>query len=68
MRADRNKLDIAVARTGLSRKDIARKADMPLASVYNVFQGRIVRPKTLGRLAKALDVDVTDILNGDDES
>lgn len=68
MIADRYKVQIAMARACMTVDDIAKKADMPFQSVKNVVSGkRSVRPGTIGRVAKALQVDVTEILKQDKE-
>lgn len=62
MRADRNKLELAMARACMNAKDIAIKASMPEMTVKNVVYGRNVNPRTLGRVCKALGVDVSELL------
>lgn len=63
MVADKYKVQIAMARACMTVNDIAQKADMPFQSVKNVVGGkRSVRPETISRVAKALQVDVTTIL------
>ena len=57
MRADRNKLELAMARSCMSTEELAVKAEMPLSTVKNVITGRSVRPVTLGKVARALGVD-----------
>ncbi len=42
--------------------DVAEKAKMPLSTVKNVIGGNLsVKPVTIGKVAKALRVDVTQI-------
>ena len=62
MKVDRSKLDLAMARACLNPADLAREAKMPRPSLNNAIVGREVRPGTIGRIAKALGVDVTEIL------
>lgn len=63
MRADKNKMQIVMARTCMNTSDLAEKTGMPLQTVKNVINGnRSVRPVTIGKVAKALQVDVTEIL------
>lgn len=63
MVADKYKVQIAMARACMTVNGIAEKADMPLQSVKNAVGGRrSVRPETIGRVAKVLQVDVTEIL------
>lgn len=62
MKADNLKLKIAMARACMNKVDLAKAADLPHATVKNVLYGREVRPRTIGMVAKALGVDVTEIL------
>lgn len=62
MKADRNKIEIAMAQKCMNHNDIAREAGMPIATVKKVLYGQSVKPYTLGKVAKALGVDVTEIM------
>lgn len=62
MRANKEKLVLAMARACLNPKDLARKAEMPPQTVNGVIRGRNARPATLGRIARALGCDPVDIL------
>ena len=62
MRVDRNKLELAMARSCMSTEELAVKAEMPLSTVKNVITVRSVRPVTLGKVARALGVDPDCIL------
>ncbi len=62
MKADRKKLDLAMARACMSRSDLALAAKMPETTVKNALYGKNVRPATLGRIAKALSVDPAELL------
>lgn len=62
MIADTNKLRLAMARACMNPQDLAKAAEMPPQTVNGVLRGRSVRPATLGRIAKALGVDPTEIL------
>lgn len=62
MKADRKKLERAMARECMNTEDLCAKAAMPRPTVNNVITGRNVRPGTFGRIAAALGVDVTEIL------
>ena len=62
MIADTEKLRLAMARACMNPQDLAKAAEMPPQTVNGVLRGRSVRPATLGRIAKALGVDVTEIL------
>lgn len=62
MKVNRKKLELALARACMSTGDLVKKSAMPRPTVNNVITGRDVRPATIGKIARALDVDVTDIL------
>lgn len=46
----------------MNTEDLQRTSDMPRPTLNNVISGRNVRPGTIGRVAKALGVDVTEII------
>lgn len=62
MKADTSKLRLAMARACMNPQDLAKAAEMPPQTVNGVLRGRSVRPATLGRIAKALGVDVAEFL------
>lgn len=62
MKVNRNKLRLAMARACMNTIDLSVKAEIPVQTINGVLRGRSIRPATLGRIAKALGVDVTDIL------
>ena len=62
MKADRKKLEIAMANACMNTEDVQKATELPRPTLNNVISGRNVRPGTIGRVAKALGVDVTEIL------
>lgn len=66
MKANRDKLRLAMARACMNTQDLAKAAEMPPQTVNGVLRGRGVRPATLGRIAKALGVDVAELLEKED--
>ena len=62
MKANRERLEMAMARACMSMPELARLADMPRPTLNGVFSGRNVRPATLGKVARALGVQVEDLL------
>lgn len=62
MKVNKQKLELAMARACMNADDLQRTTEMPRPTVNNVISGKSVRPATLGRIAKALNVDVTEIL------
>lgn len=66
MKADIKRLKIYMANACMNTEDLRKKAQMPRPTVNNVISGRSVRPATIGRIAKALGVDVKEILSEED--
>ncbi len=62
MKADKTKLELMMARKCMSLTDIVKIADMPEPSVKNVLYGRSVKPRTLGKVCKALNIDPSEII------
>ena len=59
MKIERIKLELAMARACMNTEDLCRVAQMPRPTINNAITGRGVSPKTAGRIAKALNVDVS---------
>jgi lambda repressor-like predicted transcriptional regulator len=62
LKVDKRKLEIAMARAKLNKYDLAAKAGMPIPTVGNVYTRGTCKPATVGRIAEALGIDVTEIL------
>lgn len=62
MNIDKNKLDIAMARTKLNKTKLAEKAGIPVTTVCSMYSREIGKPENIGRIADALGVDVTEII------
>ncbi|MBD5151573.1 MAG: hypothetical protein HDT16_03540 [Oscillibacter sp.] len=62
VKMDAAKFNMALARAGKSVKQVAIDAGIDRVTVFNAGLGRGVRPETLGRIASALSVDVSEIL------
>lgn len=62
MKTNRKKLEIAMARACMNTEDLQKTAEMPRPSLNNVISGKSARPATIGRIARALGVDVTEII------
>ncbi len=60
MKIDRRKYELARARKCVSTRDIVASG-VPRGSLTSMFTGG-VRPETAGKIAKALGVDVTEII------
>lgn len=62
MKVDIQKLHIAMARACLDVSDLVELHQIPRPTINNAIQGKNLRPATMGRIAKALGVDVTEIM------
>ena len=63
MKVDRKKLELAMANVCMNTDDVQKAAEIPRSTLNNVISGRNVRPRTIGRVARVLDVKVTEILS-----
>lgn len=60
MKIDNQKLDLMLARRCMSLRDF-RNGTSP-QTLTRIRRGESIKPKTVGRIAKALDCDPTDII------
>ena len=66
MKLDRQKYELARARACMGQKDLVA-AGIPKGTLCGIINGRVeARPETLGRIAKALGVDVLEIIEAED--
>lgn len=61
MRINRENYMLARARACISSKDLERSG-IPKGTLCRAISGTEVRPETAGKIAKALGVDVTEII------
>lgn len=61
MRLDRKKFDIARARACMNQTDF-EQAGIPKGTLCRAMGDNNVKPETIGKIAKALGVDVTEII------
>lgn len=62
MKLDFEKIRLECARKCLSMRDVLHRANMSTVTAKRIKSGLEVNPKTAGKLAAALGVDVTEIL------
>lgn len=62
MKIDSKKLGLAMVRAGCAFKELAEAAGVSRATLSYINCGKSCRPATLGRIAKALGVDPTEII------
>lgn len=65
MKLDRKKFMIARARACMSQKDF-EAAGIPKGTLCRAMGGGGLKAETLGKIAKALSVDVTEIMEDED--
>ena len=65
MKANGQKLELAMANACMNAYDLCREADMKYQAYHRIMKGANVKPATLGRIAKALNVDATEIVEMD---
>lgn len=66
MRVNKEKLDIAMARACMSISTLQKSTNMPRATIGRILACKKIRPETLGKVAKALGIDVTEIIGKED--
>ena len=63
LKLDIRKLLLLQAKACLNTNELAEKASMPRTTITNIVHGkRNATPKTIGLLARALNVEVTEII------
>ena len=61
MKINKDKLLISMANSCMNPYDLCEKAEIPYQTYQRAFKQN-VKPATVGKIAKALKVDVTDLL------
>lgn len=62
MKTDRKKMMLCMANNCMNLCDLVKKSGLPYPTVKNALYGRSVRPATIGKIARALGVNVEDIV------
>ena len=62
MTVSKEKVNIIMARTQVSASMICEKAGFSRNRFYTILNSKSVSPKSVGRVANALGVDVTEII------
>lgn len=57
-----SKVKILIARSCMTIEEVSRKSGLAMSTVCNAVQGKKLSLKTVGKLARALGVDVTEIM------
>lgn len=67
MRVDRRKAEIAFARSCKSSKELINESRVVQSTFNRAMRGEDVAPATIGKIARALGVDVLDILEDEEK-
>lgn len=63
MKIDKMKLDLAMANKAYSAKELSKKSGVSQVTIVRITKGtQNARPETVGKIALALGVDVTEII------
>lgn len=65
MKIDKKAVTIVMARKCLSFAELSKIAMVPRPTLNGALSGKNVRPETVGKIAKALNVDVTEIIENE---
>lgn len=63
MMADKQKLQLIMANACITSGDLQKKSGLPRGTFLNVITGKNVRPATIGKIAKALNVPVENLID-----
>ncbi len=66
MKISKSKLNIALARKQWNQRDLRDNAIVSAQTILNLNKGKSVMPATVGKIAAALGVDVTEIIEDED--
>ena len=66
MRINRLRLNVALARKQDTLSDLCAEIGISRNRLYSILKSRNISPKTVGKIARALDVDVLEIIENED--
>lgn len=66
MKIDKGKLIVSMARAQLCRSEVAERAGLSVNTLSGALSRGSCKPATAGKIAKALGVDVTEIIETED--
>lgn len=67
MKLDYKKVDLILARKQMMIKELSQLSGIAESALVKIKKGKqIPRPATIGKIAKALDVDVTELIEQED--
>ena len=62
---DREKIEILQAKKGIPSEELTANTGLTRGTIFSMKNGKPCRPTSVHKLAKALGVDVTELLKGD---
>lgn len=62
MRANQKTMMLSMARACMTVTDLSKAANLGMNATLKTLSGKDVRPDTLGKIARALGLDVTELL------
>lgn len=62
MKINKQKLDLALARKCWNQRDLHKSGNVSAQTILNLNKGKNILPATAGKIAAALGVDVTEII------
>ena len=63
MIANKQKLNLIMANCCITSGELQKKSGLPRGTFLNVITGKSVRPATIGKVAKALNVPVESLID-----
>lgn len=62
MKINGKKFDILIAKRHLSFRDVAKKSNVSTTTLQNLRNGDELMPKTVGKIADALQVEIEELI------
>jgi transcriptional regulator with XRE-family HTH domain len=63
------KFKLAQAKSCLSTSELSKKSGLGTNTIWKIISGKsVARPKTIGKLAKALNINVEELIKDDEKS
>lgn len=62
MKISKRKMELSMARAKMNLYDLSEKSNVSIHTIGTVLARRSCKPATAGRIAEALGIDVTEIL------
>lgn len=68
MKINKQKLDLALARKCWNQRDLRKSGSVSAQTILNLNKGKNILPATAGKIAAALGVDVTEIIEDEGQT